>query len=111
MNSQETNILFKNFNDIFSKIKELQLHKKRIRKKLKGCLNASKMADTNRTLNMSLLGNEVTGNYGFESARSANNNSAELTLRKDERLSRTLTKQSSGEVELATLHTNDVDVT
>ena len=51
LNSQETNILSKNFFEIFDKIKELKLHSKRIRKKLRANLNASKMADTNRTLN------------------------------------------------------------
>ena len=35
LNSQEMTILFSNFYDIFSKIFELELHKRRIRRKLK----------------------------------------------------------------------------
>jgi hypothetical protein len=48
LNSQECAILFTSFYDIFSKIYELELHKKRVRRKLKANLNTSKMADTNR---------------------------------------------------------------
>ena len=65
LNSQETNILFKNMFSIFSRIYELQLHKRKIRKKLKSCLNSSKMAETNRQLNQSVSLNDTIG--GLES--------------------------------------------
>jgi len=89
---------------------------KRIRKKLRANLNASKMADTNRTLNQSIVefGGGGVGTYGFETTRT-NNNSGELML-KEERHPRTSakTEASSGvEIELAGLHQStdrDVDV-
>ena len=81
-------ILFSNFYDIFSKIFELELHKRRIRRKLKSNLNTSKMAETNRQLNMTVMSNNdyplispsgIGTTFGFESAR-GNHDSAELLL-------------------------------
>ena len=118
LNSQETNILFKNFFEIFDKIKELQLHKKRIRKKLRSSLNSSKMAETNRTLNQSIISEfncvAPTITYGFESARSTNT-SGDLMLRED-RLTRTSlksirTNHEKNDIELANLqHHSDRDL-
>ena len=105
LNSQETNILFKNFYEIFAKIRELQLHQKRIRKKLRSSLNSSRMADANKTLNQSIVselpGIGVGGTYGFETARSNANTSGDLVL-KEERASLTTSKTrgSGGSVEL-----------
>ena len=120
LNSQETNILFKNFFEIFDKIKELKLHSKRIRKKLRANLNASKMADTNRTLNQSIVSEFNTmggaGTYGFETARSNTNNmSGDLMLKDDTRFSRTTTKTdgSGGDIEFGALQQSgekEVDV-
>ena len=87
-------ILFNNFYDIFCKVYELELHKKRIRRKLKSNLNTSKMAETNRQLNMTCMSNMdyshlvspsgIGTTFGFESARSTmgggNNSSAEMLL-------------------------------
>jgi len=47
-------VLFKNLDEIFQKIFELELHKTLMRRKLKNNLNSSRMADINRTLNMTL---------------------------------------------------------
>lgn len=47
-------MLFKNLDEIFQKVFELELHKTQMRKKLKSNLNSSRMADINRTLNMTL---------------------------------------------------------
>ena len=88
LNSQECSILFTNFYDIFSKVYELELHKKRIRRKLKSNLNTSKMAETNRQLNMTVMSgydyplaspSGIGTTFGFESARGAHD-SAELLL-------------------------------
>ena len=81
-------ILFRNLNEIFGKIHELELHKRRIRRKLKQNLNTSKMAETNRQLNMTVMSNNdyplispsgIGTTFGFESAR-GNHDSAELLL-------------------------------
>ena len=88
LNSQESAILFTNFYDIFSKIVELELHKKRVRRKLKSNLNTSKMAETNRQLNMTVMSNNdfpfaspigIGTTFGFESAR-GNHDSTELLM-------------------------------
>lgn len=68
-------MLFKNLDDIFGRIFELELHKTKMRKKLKANLNTSKMAEISRSLNMSHaqatdLRNELSG---FESSRVTSN--------------------------------------
>lgn len=74
LNIQETTLLFRNLDEIFQKIFELELHKTKMRKKLKANLNTSRMAEIDKTLNTTTTQlNETMKDYkhgGCDSARS-----------------------------------------
>lgn len=65
-------MLFKSLDEIFQQIFELELHKPKMRKKLKANLNTSRMSDISRALNTSKLNESAKDikHGGCDSARS-----------------------------------------